>query len=138
MKDEGWATLGLVIAVFLMVVFWMFIASIHPPSAHAHDMDHPELDGWYANLKQPDNPSVSCCGEADSYYCDEHARGAQIYCVVNDERDNEKLRRTPVPNGTEIEIPDRKLMRDPNLAGRAIVFLSSGGIVYCFIGASGS
>lgn len=130
----------LVWAVVVMGALLIFLYNVN--FAIARDLGQwgnvdPQVSAWYRNLKQPDNPSISCCGEADSYYCDEHARGDQVYCIVNDDRDNETLRRTPVPNGTEIDIPDTKINRDPNLEGRAIVFLSSGGRVYCFIGAGG-
>lgn len=102
--------------------------------------DNPtEISQWYRNLKQPDNPTASCCGEADAYWCDGlHVRDGATFCTITDDRDNEKLMRTPVPIGTEIEIPDRKLNRDPNPTGHAIVFLSLGGAVYCYVGNSGS
>ena len=31
---------------------------------------NPEIREWYQALMQPDNPSVSCCGEADAYWAD--------------------------------------------------------------------
>src|SRR5215471_6799363 len=30
----------------------------------------PEIRQWYQALMQPDNPAVSCCGEADAYWAD--------------------------------------------------------------------
>ena len=30
----------------------------------------PEVRQWYQALMQPDNPAVSCCGEADAYWAD--------------------------------------------------------------------
>ena len=60
--------------------------------------------GWYRNLMMPDRPTASRCGEADAYWCDDiHVKGGKTYCTVSDNRDNIKLRRTPVPVGTEIE-----------------------------------
>lgn len=97
----------------------------------------PEIRQWYRSLIQPDNAPVSCCGEADSYFCSEHSSGPQIYCIIEDDRDNVKLRRAPVPNGTKVYIPHNKLNRDSNPIGRSIVFMSSGGFVYCFISAGG-
>ena len=29
-----------------------------------------EIVAWYRNLKMPDAPTVSCCGEADAYWAD--------------------------------------------------------------------
>ncbi|HZR77350.1 hypothetical protein [Bradyrhizobium sp.] len=99
----------------------------------------PEVRQWYRSLMQPDNPSVSCCGEADAYWCDEiHVKDSKTFCNITDDRDNEKLRRTPVPIGTEIEIPDRKLTwKYGNPTGHSVVFLSSGGSVYCFVQGGG-
>jgi hypothetical protein len=105
--------------------------------ASAHDPDDPELNHWYMTLKQPDT-GISCCGENDSYFCMEGSRGQQVTCTISDDRDNKKLRRVPVPNGTVVDIPPYKINRDPNLAGRAVVFLSPMGHVYCFVGISGS
>lgn len=99
--------------------------------AFAHDGHH---DEWYASLMQPDNPTASCCGEADAYWCDDYyARDGKAFCKITDDRVVEK--RTPVPIGMEIEIPERKLKWDQksNPTGHAVVFLSSGGAVYCFV-----
>jgi hypothetical protein len=97
------------------------------------DHEHPELNEWYAGLMQPDNPAVSCCGEADAYWCDDYyARDGKAYCKITDDR--VVARRPSVPVGTEIEIPDRKLKWDRrNPTGHSVVFLSSGGAVYCFV-----
>jgi hypothetical protein len=130
----------LLVFIWLMAIFavaFIYVALIS--KSQARDLgqwQNSALAEWYRSLKQPDN-NVSCCGEAESYYCDEHARKDQVYCIISDERDNEVLHRTPVPIGTEIDIPPEKINRDQNLEGRAIVFLSSGGRVYCFIGAGG-
>jgi hypothetical protein len=99
----------------------------------AHDHEHPELNEWYAGLMQPDDPTVSCCGEADAYWCDDYyARDGKAYCKITDDR--VVSRRPLVPVGTEIEIPDRKLKWDRgNPTGHSVVFLSSGGAVYCFV-----
>lgn len=100
------------------------------------DID-PEIAKWYRDLKQPDS-GISCCGSADSYYCIEKARGSQVICEISDDRDNEALRRKPIPNGTMIEVPPNKINRDANITGHAVIFLSYGGYVWCFVGVSGS
>ena len=83
----------------------------------------------------PDVPTASCCGEADAYWCDDvHVRDGKTFCTITDDRDNTKLMRTPVPIGTEVEIPDKKLTwKDGNPTGHSIVFLSTAGYVYCFV-----
>jgi len=122
------------------VLFGLLLCIVAYP-VFAHDHEHPELNEWYATLMQPDNPTASCCGVADAYWCDDYfARAGKAYCRITDDRPNEPLHRTPVPIGTEIEIPDRKLKWDQhsNPTGHAVVFLSSGGAVYCFVQSSGS
>lgn len=121
--------------VAILLLIWFI-----PNNARGRDLGQwengdPVIKEWYAGLMQPDNPTVSCCGETDSYWCDGiHVREDKTFCVITDDRANEPLRRTPVPIGTEIEIPDRKLKYDRgNPTGHAIVFLSSGGVVYCFV-----
>ncbi|HXP66436.1 MAG TPA: hypothetical protein VN815_13245 [Steroidobacteraceae bacterium] len=109
-------------------------------SARAHDMQHPELDGWYKSLMQPDNPTIPCCGEADAYWCDDiHVRDGETYCSITDDRPDEPLHRIPRKIGDEFLIPDRKLKWDRgNPVGHSIVFLSAGGAVYCFVQDGGS
>jgi hypothetical protein len=122
----------IILAVVLAVV-GMWLAT----KAFAHDHDHPELDAWYAGLMQPDNPTASCCGKADAYWCDDYyARNGKAYCKITDDRVVKG--RPPVPVGTEIEIPPWKLKFDRgNPTGHAVVFLSSGGAVFCFVQGGG-
>jgi hypothetical protein len=103
----------------------------------AHDMEHPEFDEWYAELRQPDNPTASCCGVADAYWCDDYyARDGKAFCKITDDRI--VLHRPPVPVGTEIEIPSYKLKYDRgNPTGHSVVFLSSAQYVWCFVQAGG-
>ncbi len=95
----------------------------------------PNNDAWYAGLMQPDNPSMSCCGEADSYWADEiHFRDGKTYAVITDDRDDAKLHRRHVDSGTEVEIPSNKLKWDrSNPTGHGIVFLSSSDFVFCYV-----
>ncbi len=46
-------------------------------AAHARDYGqwesvNPAIREWYEALMQPDNPSASCCGEADAYWADSY------------------------------------------------------------------
>lgn len=135
MSDDKWATFWLVFTVACMIALWAFLASVRP--ARAHDHDQPWLNQWFSSVKQPDS-GISCCGPSDAYYCDEGARGSQVFCKINDDRDNSKLNRLPVANGTVIDIPAHKFNKDPNPTGRAVVWLSPAGHVWCFVGISGS
>ncbi len=107
--------------------------------AFAHDHEHPELDSWYAGLMQPDNPTVSCCGKSDAYWCDTiNVKDGKTFCTITDDRDDAPLRRPHVPMGTQIEIPNHKLKWDRgNPTGHAIVFLSPAGYVWCFVQGTG-
>jgi hypothetical protein len=98
----------------------------------------PAISRWYRSLMQPDNPSVSCCGEADSYFCDETYENGRVVCIIADDRDNKVLRRKSIANGTRIEIPDHKLKFDQgNPVGRGVVFLSSNQFVWCYVRSGG-
>lgn len=99
----------------------------------------PVLRDWYQNLKQPDMPGISCCGEADSYYADsfETSPDGEYVAIITDERADEPLKREHVPIGTRIVIPNNKLNRDSNPTGHGVIFLSKGGYVYCFIAPGG-
>jgi len=88
---------------------------------------------------QPDVPNLSCCGEADAYYCDDYyAKDGKAYCKITDDREDEPLRRRHVEIGTEIEIPINKIKWDRgNPTGHAIVFLSTTNYVWCFVQTGG-
>lgn len=30
----------------------------------------PGIRAWFESLRQPDNPAISCCGDADAYFAD--------------------------------------------------------------------
>jgi hypothetical protein len=67
----------LILIICCLVVFMMAVAALFSP-VRAHDHNNPELDGWYAGLMQPDNPTASCCGKADAYWCDDYyAKGGK-------------------------------------------------------------
>ena len=123
----------------------LVIAVLAAGAAHARDtgqwnLTPPETRYWFQSLMQPDNPGVSCCGEADAYWCDDvHVRGGKTFCTITDDRDDAPLRRRHVDVGTEIEIPNHKLTwKDGNPTGHAVVFLSRGDYVYCFVQGSGT
>lgn len=126
------------------VLLWIVVVSLlafMTERVRAHDEDRAH-DAWYQSLKQPDNPSVSCCGLADAYWCDLiSVKSGQTFCTITDDRDDEPLDNRPhVDVGTEIPIPDYKLKWDRgNPTGHAIVFLGGGSTrhVYCFVQGAG-
>lgn len=129
---------NVVLGIVVVIALGMLLGAVR--GANAHDHDHPELNEWYATLMQPDNPTVSCCGTADAYWCDDwYVRGGKTYCKITDDRDDAPLGRIHhVDIGTEILIPDYKLKFDRgNPTGHSVVFLSIGDHVYCFVQSSG-
>ena len=95
----------------------------------------PALLEWYETLMQPDNPKVSCCGEADAYWADElHVRDGKTFATITDDRPDRPLHRPHVDAGKEIEIPKEKLKHDQgNPTGHGVLFLSRDGEVYCYV-----
>lgn len=133
-EEKRWLTLAIICMSALLIFLYSVKFTVARDLGQWEQTD-PAIRQWYAGLMQPDNPTASCCGEADAYWCDGiHVRDGKTFCTITDDRPNEPLHRTAVPIGTEIEIPDRKLKWDRgNPTGHAIVFLSSGGAVYCFV-----
>jgi len=132
---------SLVLAVLVLASLIAFIFSIN--FVMARDLGQwtttdQSIRHWYESLMQPDNPAVSCCGEADAYFCSETYENGHVVCVIDDDRDDKKLRREHIDNGTRIEIPDNKLKYDQgNPTGHAVVFLSSAHYVWCFVRGGG-
>src|SRR5262245_58784006 len=67
------------------------------------DVD-PLVRKWFRELKQPDNPSLSCCGETDAYWADSYeVKGDQYVAIITDTRDDKKLGRAQhIETGTRI------------------------------------
>jgi len=122
--------------------------------AHARDLGQwenidPVVREWYRNLKEPDFPQYSCCGQANAYWCDEihvkHAPNgdANTFCTITDDRDDAPRKRPHVPVGTELYIPPNKLKWDEgNPTGHSIIFLDASSNqlvqVVCFVQNSGA
>lgn len=116
----------------------LFLGSVHARNLGQFDSNTDQAK-WFRDLMQPDSPSVSCCGSADAYYCDElHTKDGKNYCTITDDRDDAPLGRVHIDVGTEISIPDNKMMTGKqifgtNPTGHSIVFLSSARFVWCFV-----
>lgn len=89
------------------------------------DAIDPEVGAWFQNLKQPDNPRASCCGEADAYYADSFAvENGQTIAIVTDTRDDAPLQRPHIKPGTRIMVPNAKLkFDDGNPTGHGVIFV---------------
>jgi hypothetical protein len=118
------------------------IALLLITAAQARDLGQWEgssFSAWYAELMQPDHPTVSCCGEADAYWADDfEQKGDHYVAVITDDRDDGPLRRPHVDIGTRVEIPEYKLKVDQgNPTGHGIVFMSPTKHVYCYLPPAG-
>lgn len=138
-------------------LFFCLVAIMISTNVYARDLGQwegtdPVVKKWFEELKMPDNPSVSCCGESDAYWCDKiNVREGKTYCTITDDRDDAKLKRIHIPVGTEILIPDHKLTwKDGNPTGHVIVFVNpsvkidgngnetiTDFTVYCFVQGAG-
>lgn len=129
----------------------LFFAAIMASPARGHEHQQwieeytEEIAGWIKSLKQPDNPGMSCCGEADAYWADKiDVVGDQIFATVTDVRDDAPLKRRHVPPGTRVFVPNYKLKFDAgNPTGHNVIFLTAPSEetgdyqVYCFVQTTG-
>jgi hypothetical protein len=86
------------------------------------------LREWFQKLMQPDNPHMSCCGEADAFEADSfEVRGDQYVAIITNGKG-------VIPNGTRIPVPNQKMKWDEgNPTGHGIIFIGSGGQVFCYV-----
>jgi hypothetical protein len=105
-----------------------------PVSAQWEKAD-PALRSWYQSLRQPDQPSMSCCGEADAYWADSFAVGpnGEYVAIITDDRvvPGRQIREV----GTRVLVPNHKIKVDQgNPTGHGVIFLSpSTNEVYCYL-----
>jgi hypothetical protein len=87
---------------------------------------------WFQSLMQPDNPAVSCCGEADAFEADSFAVEGDHYVAIITDGKGE------IANGTRIEVPNAKMKFDAgNPTGHGIIFIGGGGQVFCYVAPGG-
>lgn len=80
---------------------------------------------WYQNLKRPDSPKESCCGEADAYWADSfEVKDGKTIAIITDTRDDIDLNRPHITPGTRIEVPNVKMKYDKgNPTGHGVIFV---------------
>jgi hypothetical protein len=127
-----WLCLALTVMVVLIALLYSIKISVARDSGQWEDN---EVSRWYKSLMQPDVPTLSCCGEADAYWCDDiHVKGDKTYCRITDDRPDAPLGRPHREIGAEFEIPPNKLKYDSgNPTGHSIIFLSTVGYTWCFV-----
>jgi hypothetical protein len=87
---------------------------------------------WFQSLMQPDNPYLSCCGEADAFEADDfEIEGDHYVAIITNGKG-------VIPSGTRIAVPNHKMKWDRgNPTGHGIIFIGSQGQVYCYVTPSG-
>lgn len=140
MSRINWPLIGAIVVMVGLIAFLWSVDFARARDLGQWDTTSQQIRQWYQSLMQPDNPAVSCCGEADSYWADSYevSKDGEYVAIITDERPDEPLQRQHVPVGTKIVIPNNKLKYDQsNPTGHGIVFLSRGGWVYCYIAPGG-
>jgi hypothetical protein len=98
----------------------------------------PAIRQWFQSLMQPDNPYMSCCGEADAFEADNfEIEGDHYVAIITDGKGI-------LPTGTRIPVPNNKMKWDRgNPTGHGVIFLGVGGkqnepLVYCYVTPGGA
>jgi hypothetical protein len=92
-----------------------------------------EIREWFQNLRQPDHPRLSCCGEADAFEADTfEVEGDHYVAIITDGKG-------VIANGTRITVPNSKIKFDKgNPTGHGIIFIGDRGQLYCYVTPGGT
>jgi hypothetical protein len=125
----------------LIWIVWAAVIVLSICEASARDLG--QWDGvdplhrqWFQELRQPDNPNLSCCGETDGYWADSYeVKGDQYVAIITDTRDDKKLGRAQhIEAGTRVTVPNSKIKwGSGNPTGHGIIFIGLGGDVFCYL-----
>lgn len=132
-----------VIVLGLALIFAMLALATHSHSA-AWSKD-PVIHQFFNSLRQPDNPSQSCCGEADAYFADAFevdSNGDYIAIITDDREDlvpDDNLNRQDDDDGISPSGPHYRQHREigahvhvpaskvgctrPNITGHGLLFM---------------
>jgi hypothetical protein len=118
-----------------MISLFSFTVVVYAASARdlgQYDQTSPAVRTWFQNLMQPDNPYVSCCGEADAFEADTfEVEGDHYVAIITESKGNVEL-------GAHVSIPNSKMKWDNgNPTGHGIVFLDSNKHVICYVAPGG-
>lgn len=124
-----------IIALIYVGVFVFAIVKGHARDLGQWSQNESPVGKWYRELMQPDNPTVSCCGQADAYWADSfEVEGDHYVAIITDERDDTDLGRIHRPPGSKFEVPNGKLKYDRgNPTGHGVVFIGGTGQVLCYV-----
>lgn len=133
--------MSLIVAAIMVAAFMCFAVFLLVASpAHARDLgqwegSNPIIRQWYKSLMQPDNPHLSCCGEADAYWADKvEVKDGKVLAIITDTRDDKPLGRRHIPVGTPFEVPPHKMTwKYGNPTGHVVIFIGSDDRVLCYV-----
>lgn len=117
----------------------ILVSLVHARDRGQWETSDPEIRSWYQSLRQPDNPGLSCCGEADAYWADKvEVKGDKVFAIITDDRPDVPLGRRHIPVGTKFEIPPHKMKFDRgNPTGHVVIFINVADQVLCFVQGNG-
>jgi hypothetical protein len=120
---------------FLIILIAILVVATHSWGRQNDEWEAtaPEVRAWYRELMQPDNPNVSCCGEADAYWADSfEVLDGKYVAIITDTRDVPD--RPTIPPGTRVVVPNHKLKFDRgNPTGHGVIFMNTNATVYCYV-----
>lgn len=97
----------------------------------------PHVRAWFQSLMQPDNPHMSCCGEADAYEADMFEVDGDNYVAIITAQ-GPAVQKPYIKEGTRINVPNSKMKWDKgNPTGHGIIFIGLQGQIYCYIAPGG-
>ena len=124
-------------AALLILILTPTVVAMSVVPAKARDdgqwADQPEnIRQWFQSLMQPDNPYMSCCGEADAFEADTFEVDGDHYVAIITNG------KGIIPTGTRIAVPNQKMKWDRgNPTGHGIIFIGPQGQIYCYVTPSG-
>lgn len=109
----------------ILAALLVMILAQHALAIDRGSWGNTDISKWFESLRQPDQPGVSCCGEADAYWADSYevTPNGEYVAIITDERVVEG--RKPIPSGTRVTIPKKKItFKQSNPTGHGIVFIN--------------
>lgn len=122
---------------------FLALALISISTANASDkFAAPDLSEYYASLRMPDMPNISCCGAGDAWQArtETDALGNLVAVIIDERPDIRKLPdgttivRRHIAPGSRYVIPPSKIRKHPipNPTETDIVFIGYGDAVLCY------
>jgi hypothetical protein len=113
-----------------LAVMWALLITGNAFARDGNQWQDSRIKEWFENLRQPDHPRVSCCGEADAYEADNfEVEGDRYVAIITGHRAV-----TTFPLGSCVPVPRQKMKFDAgNPTGHGIIFIDSQRRVLCYV-----